>query len=327
MRKVVSFFLCFIAFIPTFQVLSNNSYSAHPGNTDANGCHVCRTNCTERWGLEYGEYHCHNGGDASAGNSGGSASREYSGANGVSDSGSEVGSGRKAEEEAKKEQEEKARKKEEEAEKEKQREKAEKEAKNPEIKVKENKIEKLDTSFDVEKIMLPEIEELFELSVSDVNDGELDVIMSPEKIKIQPGEQKLTIKVVNEANHHESTKDLILDIKHENSAPVIEGSKEIVISREEESSLDKLSQHPGFSAYDEEDGQIDLTGENLEIDRKNKVIKIKVTDSGGLETEKLVSYRLRTMKDSVAEFVITVIMLAGIGYLIHRIWKKRQTKK
>lgn len=32
---------------------------AHPGNTDSRGCHTCRTNCG-RWGLNYGEYHCHN---------------------------------------------------------------------------------------------------------------------------------------------------------------------------------------------------------------------------------------------------------------------------
>ena len=32
---------------------------AHPGGTDANGCHVCRTNCTERWGIPYGYYHRH----------------------------------------------------------------------------------------------------------------------------------------------------------------------------------------------------------------------------------------------------------------------------
>lgn len=32
--------------------------SAHPGNTDASGCHTCRTNCS-KWGLSTGEYHCH----------------------------------------------------------------------------------------------------------------------------------------------------------------------------------------------------------------------------------------------------------------------------
>ena len=31
---------------------------AHPGRTDASGCHTCRTNCPS-WGLSYGEYHCH----------------------------------------------------------------------------------------------------------------------------------------------------------------------------------------------------------------------------------------------------------------------------
>jgi hypothetical protein len=33
---------------------------AHPGRTDSNGCHVCRTNCTEVWGIPYGFYHRHN---------------------------------------------------------------------------------------------------------------------------------------------------------------------------------------------------------------------------------------------------------------------------
>ncbi len=31
---------------------------AHPGRTDSYGCHICRTNC-HKWGLSYGEYHCH----------------------------------------------------------------------------------------------------------------------------------------------------------------------------------------------------------------------------------------------------------------------------
>ena len=34
--------------------------SAHPGRTDSSGCHVCKTNCAS-WGLNNGEYHCHNG--------------------------------------------------------------------------------------------------------------------------------------------------------------------------------------------------------------------------------------------------------------------------
>lgn len=33
---------------------------AHPGKTDGNGCHYCRTNCS-KWGLNNDEYHCHNG--------------------------------------------------------------------------------------------------------------------------------------------------------------------------------------------------------------------------------------------------------------------------
>ena len=42
-----------------FSVISIDNLSAHPGRTDENGCHTCWTNC-DKWGLDYGEYHCHN---------------------------------------------------------------------------------------------------------------------------------------------------------------------------------------------------------------------------------------------------------------------------
>ena len=41
--------------------ISSHSVYSHPGRTDSSGGHTCRTNC-ESWGLEYGEYHYHNGG-------------------------------------------------------------------------------------------------------------------------------------------------------------------------------------------------------------------------------------------------------------------------
>jgi endonuclease YncB( thermonuclease family) len=36
---------------------------AHPGKTAADGCHYCRTNC-DKWGVPWGERHCHGGGSA-----------------------------------------------------------------------------------------------------------------------------------------------------------------------------------------------------------------------------------------------------------------------
>lgn len=42
---------------------------AHPGNTDSYGKHTCRTNCGQ-WGLEYGEYHGHDGGISDSSSSG-----------------------------------------------------------------------------------------------------------------------------------------------------------------------------------------------------------------------------------------------------------------
>ncbi|MDH4619667.1 YHYH domain-containing protein [Brevibacillus sp. AY1] len=46
--------------------LFGTSVQAHPGRTDSNGGHTCRTNC-EKWGLSYGQYHYHNNGSTSSG--------------------------------------------------------------------------------------------------------------------------------------------------------------------------------------------------------------------------------------------------------------------
>lgn len=41
-------------------MLIPNAVLAHPGRTDGNGCHRCKTNCSQ-WGLSQGQYHCHDG--------------------------------------------------------------------------------------------------------------------------------------------------------------------------------------------------------------------------------------------------------------------------
>ena len=50
----------FAAMLSATLLGATQAVKAHPGRTDGNGCHTCRTNC-EKWGLAYGEYHCHNG--------------------------------------------------------------------------------------------------------------------------------------------------------------------------------------------------------------------------------------------------------------------------
>jgi LPXTG-motif cell wall-anchored protein len=52
--KVIYFFILILSFLAV-----SNFANAHPGRTDSSGCHTCRTNCPD-WGLNYGEYHCHN---------------------------------------------------------------------------------------------------------------------------------------------------------------------------------------------------------------------------------------------------------------------------
>lgn len=60
---------CFLALILFFTFIPIQITEAHPGRTDANGGHTCRTNC-EKWGLQYGQYHYHNGGGGTSASSG-----------------------------------------------------------------------------------------------------------------------------------------------------------------------------------------------------------------------------------------------------------------
>lgn len=54
-----------IGVILTIIIFSTSVVFAHPGRTDSNGCHTCKTNC-EKYGLKYGEYHCHDGSSSSS---------------------------------------------------------------------------------------------------------------------------------------------------------------------------------------------------------------------------------------------------------------------
>lgn len=68
MRKI-------IIFITVLIIFTQNIF-AHPGNTDSDGCHTCRTNC-EKWGLNYDEYHCHNAKGANPVNQSKSIDNDY----------------------------------------------------------------------------------------------------------------------------------------------------------------------------------------------------------------------------------------------------------
>jgi len=47
-----------IKLLLAFGILIPSIAFAHPGNTAADGCHYCRTNC-DKWGVPWGERHCH----------------------------------------------------------------------------------------------------------------------------------------------------------------------------------------------------------------------------------------------------------------------------
>ena len=70
MRKISLYFIVFI--FVCFYIFPISVF-AHPGNTDGNGCHYCRTNCA-KWGLANGQYHCHNGGSSGSNSSSSSSS-------------------------------------------------------------------------------------------------------------------------------------------------------------------------------------------------------------------------------------------------------------
>jgi hypothetical protein len=65
-QRTITIFLAILSAYLLFPQVVN----AHPGRTDANGGHTCRTNCAS-WGLGDGEYHSHGGGGSSSGGSSG----------------------------------------------------------------------------------------------------------------------------------------------------------------------------------------------------------------------------------------------------------------
>ncbi|MFS0788671.1 hypothetical protein ABC345_20070 [Shouchella sp. 1P09AA] len=64
MKSISSAIIVTFILIFTWSSISH----AHPGRTDGNGGHYCRTNC-EKWGLNYDEYHYHNGGSSNSSSS------------------------------------------------------------------------------------------------------------------------------------------------------------------------------------------------------------------------------------------------------------------
>ena len=60
-KKIYLKYFTFIVLFASIALFGAGKVEAHPGRTDSSGGHTCRTNC-EDWGLDYGEYHYHNGG-------------------------------------------------------------------------------------------------------------------------------------------------------------------------------------------------------------------------------------------------------------------------
>lgn len=52
--------LIFVTAILLAVFLSSDAVFAHPGNTAADGCHYCQTNC-DKWGVPWNQRHCHGG--------------------------------------------------------------------------------------------------------------------------------------------------------------------------------------------------------------------------------------------------------------------------
>ena len=58
MRKIIAVASARMALMVVVVVLMDGAAFSHPGNTDADGCHYCRTNCA-KWGEVEGARHCH----------------------------------------------------------------------------------------------------------------------------------------------------------------------------------------------------------------------------------------------------------------------------
>jgi len=69
-RRMLVILVASAAAVSFFGAISVHIAQAHSGGTDSRGCHTCRTNCP-RYGLYFGQYHCHSAGGNSSGSGGG----------------------------------------------------------------------------------------------------------------------------------------------------------------------------------------------------------------------------------------------------------------
>lgn len=349
--------IIFMLFLITLLMNCNVVY-AHPGRTDSKGCHVCKKNC-DRWGLSYGQYHCHNGNSSNTNNKAIYSTTTYSKSNISTISSLKIDgnsvtisnemnftttnytpiivatpTSNKAS-------------------------------------VKINKREKLeygkneitiivtaeDSTIKQYKLNITVVSNDATLNSIQVNKKNIDIsdkmnflttdsevtikaiannenakILYDEKYKLNVGDNKIVIKI--EAEDEKTNKEYILNIKRElvlsdDTGITLFINKEKVNFNNYESDIVYISSNTNEINIEyklsDNNAKIDLNYEkNIEVG--NKTIKFKVISQSGKEQEYTINIHRYSKTEDIIYTILSCVLIGGIGFVIYKLFNKIKTK-
>ena len=282
--KIISIFLlCFLLITP-------NEVSAHPGRTDAHGCHYCRTNC-EQWGLSYGEYHCHNGSGSSTSSSS-SQNNSISTYNYNNSSSSSISSYTEPEP----------------------------------PKSNDNTLKSFivdGNKLTVEDQMQYETnKERVEIKV-ETNDDKATATINNEDLAI--GENNISIVVKAEDGNEKEYTIIIKRLSNNTNIRIIINNEEVKFINKK-ASLDVSSDTTNLNykyELEDEKSKVEITGDK-NLKPGDNIIKFIVTAEDGTKKEYEITVNKATKVEETAETVTGMGVIGGIGYGIYRLVKKRK---
>ena len=282
--KIVGIFiLCLLLITP-------NEVSAHPGRTDANGCHYCRTNC-EQWGLSYGEYHCHNGSGSSTSSSS-SQNNSISTYNYNNSSSSSISSYTEPEPPKSNDNTLKS------------------------VIVDGNKLTVED------QLQYETNKERVEIKV-ETNDDKATATINNEDLAI--GENNISIVVKAEDGNEKEYTIIIKRLSNNTNIRIIINNEEVKFINKK-ASLDVSSDTTNLNykyELEDEKSKVEITGDK-NLKPGDNIIKFIVTAEDGTKKEYEITVNKATKVEETAETVTGMGVIGGIGYGIYRLVKKRK---
>lgn len=172
-----------------------------------------------------------------------------------------------------------------------------------------------------------DILDLFNVSVSDLEDGDIsndDIIVNPQKIlKDDIGTHDISISY-EDKDGNKVEKEVELEIKEDGKPQIKLSIKgEITISNYEiPKSIEDFIDLVGLEVTDLEDGNIDVSEDNISLNKKEHNVLLSFEDSDGNKISKEIEYHIK--ENTSLDFVLSLAVVVLIGYGIYSFYKSKK---